>query len=168
MTILVGMTCSNGIILAADQCMVRQTASASEFDDRVGIRKIENLARHHVAYAAAGDEISWCVGRALTARLNEGTFEFADIGTTLEEIGAGTFNNERTKIENCHGREEDRQRALNMSLPRGLLVVFYGQKVREPQLWGLNIDAIRCFARRIDGIVISLLSKTGQGCDVAC
>lgn len=83
MTIIVGMIGSDGIVLATDQRMVRQAEHERDIDDISGIRKIHCLDKYGVAYAAAGDEVPWHIGRALADSLTDGLFDFTSIGKSL-------------------------------------------------------------------------------------
>src|ERR1022692_2126235 len=61
MTILVGMTGTDGIILAADQCMVRPARSAAEYDDRMDTCKIVHLQKRSTRLNSSHLVISYAV-----------------------------------------------------------------------------------------------------------
>jgi hypothetical protein len=157
MTIIVGMVGSDGIVLAADQRMVRNASRVDELDDISSVRKIVLLADHQIAYAAAGDEVSWEVGSSLSKALDAGRFKIARIRESLESIGDEVFNELRARICSIYtDQDEQRRRLFHLNEPvlRSIVVVFYGDTFSEPELWALSIDPVRCFAHRLSGIAI--------------
>src|ERR1039458_7346920 len=121
MTILVGMTGTDGIILAADQCMVRPARSAAEYDDRMDTCKIVHLQKHKVAYAGVGDSVTRDVGRELSAILDSDGFDFGYIAGSLEQVAKDVVNRAKAETEPPDVFDDDR--------PRSLLIVFYGDQI---------------------------------------
>src|ERR1039457_1585479 len=121
MTILVGMTGTDGIILAADQCMVRPARSAVEYDDRMDTCKIVHLQKHKVAYAGVGDSVTRDVGRELSAILDSDGFDFGYIAGSLEQVAKDVVNRAKAETEPPDVFDDDR--------PRSLLIVFYGDQI---------------------------------------
>jgi hypothetical protein len=151
MTILVGMIGSDGIVLAADQLMVRPATNVKEYDDRGRVRKIEYLQGHGVAYAGVGDQYTRRVESALSIRLDEGQFDFENIRRSLERTADDTIKDERAKNEQAYSPQED---PGIPDLPRDLLVVFHGPQVDQRQMWSLAIDPVRSTASRVEGCCI--------------
>jgi hypothetical protein len=165
MTILVGLVGSDGIVLAADSRMVRPALHVGEADDISSIWKITHLAQHSVAYAAAGDYVAWRAGRVLSQTLDENRFDFAHIGTSLEDIGSKAFKHERTAIKETYADEQDRfalLKQIDESVPRGLLVVFHGSQVQARQLWGLNLQPTTSFAHRLNKAIYGAIGNLAR------
>lgn len=133
MTLLVGMVGIDGIVLAADKCMIEFGKAENEYPDRAGIRKIVPLEEHKVTYAFAGDSITVAVGKDLTARLENKTFDFTNIETSLVEIAKASRNEEIAKRMYT-------ATPVDANIRRCLLIVFYGHQVSTPQLWKLVIE----------------------------
>jgi hypothetical protein len=152
MTILVGMVGSDGIVFAADQCMVRPAANVAEYDDIALVGKLEYLERHQVAYAGVGDQYTRQVESALSDSLDENRFDFGNIRRSLELLAVDTLREERAKNEKYYSPEEDRDIP---DRPRALMVVFHGVQVADRQLWSLSVDPVRSYAYRVDGCRIS-------------
>jgi hypothetical protein len=136
MTILVGINCLDGIILAADRRLTQNAQNEKEFDDHEGICKIVNLPKHKVAHARAGDYVSRIVGDRLAIELDQAVFDFTDIRLSLEKIAISTLKDEKLSPQELN---ED----------RSLLVVFYGNQLPELQLWRLRITPQKLTAEPI-------------------
>jgi hypothetical protein len=145
MTILVGMVGSDGIVLAADQCTASLGLTETTIDDQQDICKIVNLEKHQVAYARVGDHVSKEVGRKLSRELDLGDFDFNTIDLCLEGIAAETISTESEKTG----------KGFDTNLIRSLLVVFYGARVPEPQLWRVSISPPYPSTEEIKKIAIS-------------
>jgi hypothetical protein len=165
MTIVVGMVGSDGIVLAADRRMVRPARHVEEYNDTSSICKITHLARHAVAYAAAGDYIAWRAGRLLSQALDEDQFDFTRIPRSLESIGSEAFKYERRAIEETYTYKQGRSPLLAQtrdSLPRGLLIVFHGGQVPNRQLWGLNLQPTTSFAQSLTKAVYGAIGNPAR------
>ena len=147
MTILVGIIGSDGMILAADQCMVTQAQKETDFDDRAGIRKIVNLENCKIAYAGVGDGATAAVGKKLSAMVAAEKFAFDSIAMSLEEVARVAITEEIEKLPSPY--------SFDYGLPRSLLIVFYGPQVSEPQMWFLRIEHGHYHATPIGGITIN-------------
>ena len=147
MTILVGMIGSDGIILAADQCMVTPAQKETDFDDRVGIRKIVNLDNYGLAYDGVGDRYTAAVGKKLSAMVMAGDFTFDDIAASLEAVARAAITEEIEKLPSPY--------SFDYELHRSLLIVFYGPQISERQMWVLRIVHAYHEAIRIHGMTIN-------------
>jgi hypothetical protein len=146
MTILVGMVGSDGIILAADQCRMRPAQNEAEFDDRMLGRKITHVAKHKVAYAVAGDDLTDKVAHGLIEALDGGTLELSEyMEQSLEKVID-------QKIAELQKDRKTWEEIYKQFTERTLLVVFYG--MQEPQLWRLRVQAPSS-AKRVDGMTIA-------------
>lgn len=145
MTLLVGLVGNDGIVLAADKCLIEFAEKENDCNDVVGGRKIFQLEGHKAVYAYVGDWATLLVGRELTLCLDDGRFNYRDIRTSLEEIAAKGFRDAVNFVP---------QRPFSADIRRQILAVFYGAEVSEPQLWGVTIGRIPS-AAQVDGISIA-------------
>lgn len=145
MTLLAGLVGSDGIVLAADKCLIEFAEKENDCNDVVGGRKIFQLEAHKAVYAYVGDWATLLVGRELTVRLDERRFNYRDIRSSLEEIAAKGFRDAVNFVP---------QRPFSADVRRQILAVFYGTEVPEPQLWGVTIGRTPS-AARIDGVSIA-------------
>ncbi len=136
MTLIVGAIARDGIVLAADKRAVSFAENETEVDDLGWCRKLFQVEPYNVAYGLAGDETTIKVGRELCDWLTAGIFNFGDIESTLKSIANKTL--------------------LDIGIPdrirRTMLVAFYGDQVRERQLWHLDISYNASLAAREEGI----------------
>jgi hypothetical protein len=146
MTLLVGMIGSDAIGLLADQRRIRLAANESEFDDPMGGRKIIHLARHKVAYAVAGDDLTDEVGYGVADALDGGAVNFGS-ALELERSLQGIVERRIAEIQKTAARRGEQ-------IERTLLMVFYGEQVSERQLWRVRVEA-HPSAKRIDGMTIA-------------
>jgi hypothetical protein len=144
MTLQVGLVGSDGIVLASDKCVIGYAGMGSVYDHSQS-RKIENLAKHGMAYAYSGDETAVLTGRELARKLDGGTFDFDNVATSLENIGDSVFKLEEGRLGEGFYRNVNRK----------LLVVDYRKELDAPQLWELVIQDVRSMAKPIyDKIVV--------------
>jgi 20S proteasome alpha/beta subunit len=145
MTLLVGAVGSDGIVLAADKRFLVPPKNDNEIDDRWDGRKIIPIANHKVMYAIAGDLGSQLVGAQLEKELDDPHFKW----DYMEESLQGTANKVMNKANSENVIPAD-------GMPRKLLIIFYGDKLLDHQLWRLDVwCGNNSKAARVYGIVIA-------------
>ena len=138
MTLLVGLVGSDGIVLAADKCLIAPAQLETDIDERMGGRKIEYLDKHKVAYAYAGDKRALELADGLAARLDNG-FDYGNIRRSLELVAKDVMSAVPAGYERL--------------ATRSLFVVFHGMP--EIQLWNLRVTSNSPSASRVDGIAVA-------------
>jgi hypothetical protein len=142
MTMLVGMIGSDGILLGADARRVAFAAKETELDDVMGSRKITPSSKHKLAYAVAGDRLTYGIAEAVVTKIDIGAFYFQDIEKSLQSVATDTLK----AIEGSHPERITAEH-------RCILIAFYGSQVEERQLWSLKIGC-PSIARRVTGMAL--------------
>jgi hypothetical protein len=143
MTLIVGIFCTDGIILAADKNALSPPSEYDKpdtLDDIFGVRKIRHVEKHKLAYAFAGDELAIDVGNELFEQRNDWSQD-SNIGSRLQELARTAYNN---------GSPKFLQRGWNPQ-PAEFLIAFYGWH----QLWHLSVGVSVNRAVGIDGMKVS-------------
>ncbi len=143
MTLIVGILCTEGIILAADKNALSPPSEYDRLDtvdDIFGIRKIRHVEKHKLAYAFAGDELAIDVGNELFEQRIDWSQD-SNIGARLQELARRAYNNGSANVPH-RGRNPQ---------PAAFLVAFYGRH----QLWHLSVGVSENRAVGIDGMKIS-------------
>lgn len=145
MTLLVGMVGCDGVVLAADKCLIEFAEKPGDCNDICGGRKLFHLEKHKIVYGYVGDWVTLAIGRELREALDGGCFDFQDIGETLRRIALNGLEKLSTAFP---------QREFPIGLRRQMIVAFYGSQIAGPQLWDVRISR-DAGAGQIDGNIIA-------------